>query len=336
MKAEDFLKRVYDVKEPLIEGLLYQRDLIAFGGRRRNGKTSVAFNLAVALASGKPSFLGHIIPKACKVQGVFLEDDPGELQKKYGKLFANERLEGRFDIIPRDLIPRSTTAARIDDEGFRAFITESVLRFNPDLLIIDNLTFLVGGNYNEAPPMQKVQEYVYSLAEATNCAVLIPAHLKKRSEYTTILREDPDKWFEEIMGSSHFINSFGSLWGIEKRPRKNEDQADFCGGTQRLNGEYVLCTTEYNKDTGWFNIVNDELNNLDVALRDNPLRRKVWRALPKDTPIAYADLRRIAVEEGMAATTFDYFFSKSLANSNLAVKIEDKVWIVKDVKAIGR
>ena len=48
--AEDFLKRPFPLKEPLITNLVHRRDLIALGARRRHGKTSFTTDMGVALA----------------------------------------------------------------------------------------------------------------------------------------------------------------------------------------------------------------------------------------------------------------------------------------------
>src|SRR5713101_7727279 len=61
--AEDFLKRDFAPKEPLITNLVHRRDLIALGARRRHGKTSFTTDIGVALAVPEPQFLGYEIPK---------------------------------------------------------------------------------------------------------------------------------------------------------------------------------------------------------------------------------------------------------------------------------
>src|SRR5438067_980961 len=58
--AEEFRKMQLPYKEALIDGVLYRRDLVAFAGRRRNGKTSILLQLALSLTVwGSSGFLGH-------------------------------------------------------------------------------------------------------------------------------------------------------------------------------------------------------------------------------------------------------------------------------------
>src|SRR5690242_888455 len=62
--AEDYLSRSFRAKEPLLTGLLHQRDMVALGARRRHGKTTLITDIAVGLALPLPNFLGYTIPSA--------------------------------------------------------------------------------------------------------------------------------------------------------------------------------------------------------------------------------------------------------------------------------
>lgn len=336
MLAEAFKDVKYDEKEALIEGILYKRDLVAFGGRRRNGKTSMAFNIAVSLAAGKPDFLGFGIPQGRRVQCYLLEDEPGEFQSKYVKVYANLDLHGRLDIIPRDALPHGTVVNKVENLDFLRYVKASSEDFGPDLIIMDNLTFLIGADFNNAAVMQKVHDFAYDLAEHLNCAIIIPAHVRKASRgpgYTgSRLRDDPEGWFEEITGSSNFINTFGSLWGIEKDSRT--DRADFCGGTQRLDGQHVMSTVSL-AENGWFVPVDDLYNNWQLAT-DTVLRKQAWAALPKLYPQTQSELRKLAEMVGMSRTAFENWWRRELVPKRLVEEVSESKWVVKEVKTTGK
>ena len=82
LMAEEFLEIEISAKEPLIEGLLCRRDIVALAGRRRHGKTSFITNLATVLAQGRDEFLGYSIPSARRVLVYYFEDDSREIQDK--------------------------------------------------------------------------------------------------------------------------------------------------------------------------------------------------------------------------------------------------------------
>src|SRR5262245_45200293 len=85
-----FLNRGVVSKRPLINSLLYSRDLVAFGARRRNGKTTFLMDLALAGALGEP-FLGYEIHKPFRTLLLLLEDDPTELQDTLRKQLAGDQ-----------------------------------------------------------------------------------------------------------------------------------------------------------------------------------------------------------------------------------------------------
>jgi replicative DNA helicase len=91
----DFLKKKFPRKDPLIEGLLYRRDLVTLAGRRRHGKTALAMNLAVLLADPhyEGSFLGYPIPQSRRVLAYLLEDDASELQGRLRTMLGGRNYE---------------------------------------------------------------------------------------------------------------------------------------------------------------------------------------------------------------------------------------------------
>jgi RecA-family ATPase len=85
--VEEFRKMQLPQKETLIEGILYRRDLVAFAGRRRNGKTSILLQLALSLTTwGSSGFLGHGVGPKRRVLLYLLEDDSRELQDRLNRM----------------------------------------------------------------------------------------------------------------------------------------------------------------------------------------------------------------------------------------------------------
>jgi hypothetical protein len=78
------------------------------------------------------------------------------------------------------------------------------------------------------------------------------------------------------MGSSHFVNSCGSLWGIERDTQTN--RTDFLGGTQRYTGDQALVVLEKGEG-GQFRVVDEYGVNLPLAT-NTVARQKAWALLP--------------------------------------------------------
>ena len=65
---------------------------------------------------------------------------------------------------------------------------------------------------------------------------MFAAHPRNRGQNALQpLAKDRDAFFEQVMGSSHLINSTGSLWGLEREG----DTTVFVGGRQRANGQML-------------------------------------------------------------------------------------------------
>lgn len=311
LTAEEFLHKELPPKEPLVDGLLYRRDIVAFAGRRRHGKTTFLLSLGTSMSSSEPEFLGYSISKPRRVAMFFLEDDAREIQDKLRGLNSLS-YDGRLVIQTRDDFFQGGIPIDVADSSFRERVEETCSQHGADLLVLDNLAHLIGGNYNESTRIHQVGSFAWQLTSRFNCAVIIAAHPRKKGKKgdflnpRVTLRNDPEDFFEEVMGSSHFVNSCGSLWGIERNIQTN--RSDFLGGTQRLTGEHRVVLLERGDD-GRFQLVTDDFNeSLSLAL-NTPARQAAWKRLPQGR-FTYSEAERAVVPVAMKSkSTFHEWFS---------------------------
>jgi hypothetical protein len=281
--AEDYLARPFAPKEPLIKGLLHRRDLVALGARRRNGKTSLITNISVALAVPVPNFVGYDIPAAGRSLLFILEDDPGEYQTSLRRVVGSRDTGGRIKIVNREDFYEAGIYIDVRVEAFRNAVAYWAKCHHPDLIVFDNLAQLIGAEYNDSKLVHALMQFCYLLARDHNAAIILPAHPKKEDPKNRItLLEDPDAFFEAIMGSSHFINSAGSLWGLERHVQL--DRSVFLGGRQRGDGHQGGSFLGMN-DEGWFYLLDEAQTNLDLVLNTSK-RRDAWKLLP-DPPATF-------------------------------------------------
>src|SRR5262249_40004815 len=138
----------------------------------------------------------------------------------------------------------STSAS---DLKFREFVSAGCAEAKPDLIVFDNLSHLLGADYNNARRVHNLITFTYELNKQFNTAVLFLAHPRKQSaEFEISLMRDSEQFFEEVLGSSHIINSTGTLWGLQRQ----EGATYFVGGAQRYTGEQGATALDYNKDSG--------------------------------------------------------------------------------------
>jgi hypothetical protein len=118
--------------------------------------------------------------------------------------------------------------------------------------------------------------FTYKLNTQFNAAVLFLAHPRKQNaECKVSLTDDPEQFFEEVLGSSHSINSTGTLWGVQRQ----DEITHFVGGAQRYTGTQAATALELSKETGWFEPLDDFQINLPLVVNTEK-RRKAWDAFP--------------------------------------------------------
>jgi hypothetical protein len=263
----------------LATGLLNRRDLITLGARRRNGKTTFVTNLAVAGAVGMPQFIGYEIPSTWRTLLLILEDDAGEYQEKLRKVIGTRDAGGRIKIITKDDFLDAGIRIDVREPAFRDGVELYARQHDPDLIVIDNVAQVIGAEYNDPQRVHELVQFCYRLARTHNAAVILPAHPKKEDpKYRIHLLNDPNQFFESVMGSSHLINSTGSLWGLE-RSQTEDDQSVFLGGRQRGDGNQGGSHLRLDEN-GWYSLVDEAQANLPLVL-NTPTRQKAWTLLPE-------------------------------------------------------
>ena len=276
--AEEFLNREYPAKEPLIEHLLHRRDLVALGARRRNGKTTFLTDLGVALAMPARDFLGYAIPERRRTLMLALEDDPGEYQSFLRRIVGENKLEGAFKVMTRDDFHSVDINIDAGDEAFQLEVMANAVTHESDVVIVDNLAHVVNADFNDSRRIHNAMKFFYRVAAEANSAVIIAAHPRKeKSDEKIRLEDDKVHFFESIMGSSMFINTTGSLWGLERR--EDDDVTVFVGGRQRSEGTDAI-TYIQRDESGWFKVIDTASANLPNVLNTTG-RQQAWAMLPR-------------------------------------------------------
>jgi hypothetical protein len=302
MTVKAFVRFPWREKRPIVHGLLHKRDLVTLAGRRREGKTTFLIQMGIATADAKAkTFLGYEVAGPSRGLLMLLEDDPGELKEKIARQTGDRDLGERLRLVTREDFRVLGTPVDIRNPGFRDLVSSLVERHRPSWIGLDNISQVVRGNYNSPTVIDGLMRFAYDLAAKYNCAVVFAAHPRKRTARVR-LAEDPDAFFEQVMGSSHGINSTGSLWGLEREG----DTTVFVGGRQRADGQRQVAHLQVGDD-GNFAVVPNDTINLQLLLSTDG-RRKAWEALP-DT-FSYAEAERRIVPAAMRSTSsFHAFFS---------------------------
>ena len=320
--VEDFLSRDIPVKEPLIEDLLHGRDLVTCAGRRRHGKTTFLVNLCVALALPRDDFLDYEIPEPRRSLMLLLEDDSKELQEKLGRIIGEGETEQRIKVVTRDDFLEAEIATDIKNSGFREAVRAAAQDHNPDVIVVDNLAHVVGAKYNEPDLIHLLMSEVYQWAKEYQAAVILAAHPRKEDLGNPVrLDENSEQFFETVMGSSHLVNSTGSLWGLQRR--KDEDYAVFVGGRQRGTGQEE-CTVIQKGEDDWFTVSSDVVLHINSTI-NTPGRQSAWHLLPAHPQTFRYNEAQTMVSSVMRSSSTFYQWMKKLKQHKLVLEVDEKL-----------
>lgn len=281
-----FMKHSYPAPEPLVENVLFLGDFTSLTGRRRNGKTTLLHNLALAGALGETSYLGLNIVRPFKTLAFYFEDDPGDMQEKLGIMLNGRSAPEAFHLYTKQDFRNWELVMDVTDPAFRSRILECCDAHKPDWITFDNLGILIGADYNNAKAIHALVQFVWEIQGKYRCAVTVAAHPRKQSSdliETLSLVKNPNRFFEECMGSSHFINSTGAMWGVE---RDEGDRTYLVLGSQRVTGDYTVTVAEKD-DTHWLRQVKDD-QMAKSSLLNTDKRKAAWASFPESFSFAVA------------------------------------------------
>jgi len=143
------------------------------GGAPKTGKSFLALDLAVAVASGRPALGRFAVPAPGPVLLLAAEDPPAVVVQRLAAL-ATAR-EHPLATLPIAVIVEA--GLRLPEGLDR--LTATVVQQHARLLILDPLIRVHRADENSAAEMAAVLDGVRGLARATDCAVLLVHHTRK-------------------------------------------------------------------------------------------------------------------------------------------------------------
>ena len=178
-EMRDFLDRAPEEIEWLVEGLIPVRTRGLMVADPKVGKSPLALDLALALASGS-SWLGHVVPQRRRVAVISREDSPQETARRL-RLFS-EGTEARraynWGQIWVNTMEQSAEYRLDNFEQVDALIRELQME-QFDLAIFDVLRDLHGGDENDNTVMTGVLAALKRVQVEARCGILLLHHLSK-------------------------------------------------------------------------------------------------------------------------------------------------------------
>jgi hypothetical protein len=159
----------------LVEGLWAAQAVGCIGGVPKVGKTWLALELAVAVASGKPCLGRFPVRRPGPVLVYCAEDAAHAVQKRVRGIAQARALD--FDRLAVGWV--GATSLHLDDATDRRRLSMTLTATKPRLLILDPLVRLHRGDENSAAEISELLGYLRGLQRQHEVAVALVHHVRK-------------------------------------------------------------------------------------------------------------------------------------------------------------
>lgn len=159
----------------LIERLWAEGAVGCIGGTPKSGKTWLALEMAVAVASGKPCLGRFGVPRRGPVLLYAAEDTPAALRDRAVELARARGLD--LDGLAVGLI--TEPALRLDVPGHRLRLAVTLERVKPRLLVLDPLVRLHRSDENSSSEISELLGFLRGLQRAHGVAIAVVHHVRK-------------------------------------------------------------------------------------------------------------------------------------------------------------
>lgn len=244
----------------LIEGLWARQGVGVVGGHPKLGKTWVALELALAIASGQPCFGRFPVLDRGHVLVYCVEDGKQRVRDRVEGLCAARGVD--FDRLAIGWI--DSTDLALDRPSDQARLHATVERNRAKAIVLDPLVRLHLGDENSSQDVSRLLRYLRTLQQRHGTAVILVHHTRKAAaaEHGQALRGSGDvhAWGD----SNLYLNKTKEHWTLSAEHRSHPSLADL---HLRLAGEPPRIVVDQ----------HPLAERIRAALADGPLTRRALR-----------------------------------------------------------
>jgi hypothetical protein len=159
----------------LIEGLWGASAVGLIGGHPKLGKTFLALDMAVSVASGTACLGSYRVLDPGRVVVYLAEDPLADLRQR------TEALAKLRGLVLRDLDLHALAIRRLrlDSESHRARLLRTIERLRPRILVLDPLVRLHSRDENDSAEIAELLSYLRGLQRTFDMAVVVVHHARK-------------------------------------------------------------------------------------------------------------------------------------------------------------
>lgn len=252
----------------LIEKLLDPGEVALFVARQKEGKSTLALQLGIDVATGEP-FLGRL-DTACNTVLYLDYENRVHRLKRRGLDLARDRTVDSLYLKAFERISQRDVGLSGHDLGR---LVQLVARLRPALLIIDPLRYAMPktGYMTDEDWALKILEAVSELQkENPAMAVILVHHVRKQQDNgSRLLRTDPRCWMDRTFGSQALLAHVDTIWGLE------EDIEGYTFATVPRSQDQLLLPLEKQPESEAFVLSSTRLPFTDAE-------RGAWQRLPSE------------------------------------------------------
>jgi hypothetical protein len=159
----------------LIESLWTHQAVGVIGGSPKSGKTWLALEMAVSVASGTPCLGRFAVPSPGRVLIYAAEDSAVALRRRIESLSCIHQI----DFNQLDVHVITADSLRLDRSEHQDQLESTLLLYKPSLLILDPLVRVHAIDENVAGQVSTLLGYIRSLQRKTGAAIALVHHVRK-------------------------------------------------------------------------------------------------------------------------------------------------------------
>jgi AAA domain-containing protein len=263
------VQQQYPATAPIVEHFLSPGETGLLIARQKEGKSTLALQLAVDVSRGE-SFLGRYRTQQALVLYVDYENRPSRLKERATDIGQGRSLD-QVIYLAFDAISDRSVALFGDKFETLEYIVEEL---SPGLLVIDPLRFAIEKDSSDERAAVDALDQVSKLrANNPKLAVLLVHHLKKAQDnFTPELRNDPRAWIERVYGSQALLAHVETIWGLE------HDEAGYAFGTVSRSEDSFVLALEKEPESQRFRISDTPVQVAGMT----PALQEAWGRLPQE------------------------------------------------------
>lgn len=214
----------------LVEGFWLQRSHGAIAGEPKSFKSTLATDLAVAVASGRP-FLGRY-PVLHQGPVVYVQNENARwiVRDRLGKIAAHRGVVGSVRTVGRNLRVRfapdiplhlvNQQGFLLTDPGHQRALEQLISEVKPSLVILDPLYLMFDGDVNSSRDLNPTLSWLLELRVKHDTGVILVHHWNKRTETSS------QRGGQRMLGSTTIHGWVESAWYVQVDDATELDDAD--------------------------------------------------------------------------------------------------------------